>query len=137
MIALVAGDMNSGPVPFALRYQGVETRSVFTTDEAEDELAEAGAGPCVLLLDAGSLDAEAGSSTWRALLLRHPELPGVIVTHHCDERAASAVCTAPHRALLIDPFDASAVVTAVQRATSRRLGSSPLRRVGRGLREAS
>lgn len=137
MIALIAGDMNSGPIPAALRYQGVETHSVFTTDKAEDELSEAGAGRCVLLLDAGSLDAEAGSSTWRALLSRHPALAGVIVAHACDERAASAVCTGPHRPLLVDPFDAAAVVAAVQRATSRRLGSSPLRRVGRDLREAS
>ena len=40
VIALIAGDdLSGGPIPSALRYDGVETRSTSTTDWAKDELS--------------------------------------------------------------------------------------------------
>jgi hypothetical protein len=137
LIALIAGiDMQTGPVPIALGYAGIETRPVATTDEVEEQLGRSGAERCVLVLDARGLDVRAGRSTWSALLSRQPALRAVIVAHQ-DARAAaaSAIGAQPHRLLAVDPFDAAAIVAAVRRVNSPRLPGSPLRRAPLALRD--
>jgi DNA-binding NtrC family response regulator len=136
MLALIAQpETMSGPIPVALRYGGLEPRPTSTTEEAEKELGTSSAGACVLLLDAGSLDVGAGPGTWRAFLSRHPALPVVIVAHEDSDLAANAVGREPHHVLLVDPFDAAAIVAAVRRAITRPLSSAPVRCVTPGWRE--
>jgi len=135
-IALIAGaGTTSGPIPIALRYGGVEPHPTLTTDEAEEEVGKLGEARCVLVLDAGCLDFPAGQSSWRAFLSRHPALPAVIVACENEGQALSAA-REPHRMLLVDPFDAAAVVAAVRRASSRPLSSAPVRSVAPALSEA-
>lgn len=129
MIALLAGteDLRSGPIPMALVQAGFEARETSTTDQADDELAAHGAEGCVLVVEAASLGSRAGGASWTRFLCTHPALAAVVVGRGGFGSEARALAGPPHRILLEDPFDASAVVAAARRASAIR--RPPLRRV--------
>jgi DNA-binding NtrC family response regulator len=136
VIAGIVGDenMRRGPIRIALRNAGFETRELSTTDQAESDVRSLGCEGCLLVIDATYLGERAGRATWSSFLTRHPTVSAVVVA--CGE-AAARVATAvggQNWILVADPFDAAAVVAAVERHVS---ATSP-RRVRRasGAREA-
>jgi hypothetical protein len=126
VIALLAGDLGSGPIPLALAHAGFEVRQISTSDEADCELAAHGAGGCVLVVGATSLGSRAGSPTWARFLSRRAALPAVVVGRGALDVEVRSLAAPPHRILLEDPFDAAAVAAAALRASAIR--RPPMRR---------
>ena len=126
--------MRKGPIPIALAHAGFEAREIFTTDEADCAVGTHGAGACVLVVDAGSLDSRAGSATWNSFVTSHRTVAAVVVARGKADPEARAVASEPHRILLENPFDAAAVVAAARRASSPRRPA--IRHVPQRLRDA-
>jgi predicted exporter len=136
VIALLVGheDMRCGPIPIALEHAGIEPREMTTTDEADVCVERHGAQACVLLVEADCLRDRAGRGSWTRFLVGHDALPAVVVASAGVDAEVRAVSRAPHRILLENPFDAAAVVRAVERAAATR--RPPVRRAARGELEA-
>jgi hypothetical protein len=122
VIAMVAdGDaLRRGPLPVALARAGFERRDTSTTDQADCAALLHGTEHCVLIVDAASLAQRAGSATWARFLACHPSLAAVIVARGPADAEARAQANGPHRILLEDPADATAVTSAAQRACNAR-----------------
>jgi DNA-binding NtrC family response regulator len=136
VIAILVGheDMRGGPIPIALEHAGIEAREIATTDEADAWVERHGAQACVLLVEAGCLRERTGSGSWTGFLVGHRALPAVVVAAAGAAAEARAVSREPHRILLENPFDAAAVVEAVQRAAATRRPA--VRRADQEAREA-
>ncbi len=136
MIAGIVGDenMRQGPIPIALQFAGFETHDLSTPDQAECDVRSHGSEGCLLVIDAAALEERAGRAAWCCFLTRHPTVSAVVVAcGGASTRVASAV-RGQNRTLVEDPFDAAAVVAAIE----RRVSATPSRRVRRasGAREA-
>ncbi len=130
MLALIAGDdgFRAGPIPVALAYAGFLLRAAATTDDARDHFERHGADGCLLVVDARSLGACAGSATWSSFLARHRAMRAVIVACEGADPDARAAVGAPHRVLLEDASDPISVVAAARRLSASRRPAG--RRVG-------
>ena len=119
MIAGIVGGerMRRGPIPKALQIAGFETQDLSTAEQAEHEVRRHGPGGSVLVIEAASLGEQAVHAAWSSFLDRCPTVSIVVVA--CGEPVAQvqkSVC-GRNRILLEDPFDAAAVVAAVERAS--------------------
>jgi len=118
MIVLVVSDMGAprGLLACAFDFAGLDVREVVSVHQAASLVREFGSRNCLVVIEAESLSASPGSGTWRAFLRSRSELPVVVTACAPASPAIRDLVAGRDRILLEDPFDAAAVVAAVQRA---------------------